>query len=540
MKRRSLALLLALVMMLGLLAGCGGGDADAGNTDGGNTASGNDPTGNPGGNDPNGGSTYERKTDPDSFIWGAIEEPSTLEPAANAISTGHVITNCIFDTLVVRDYVNGGFKNVLAESVEYVDETYTTLEIKLRDGISFTNGEPLTADDVLFTLERLSISPRSSTNFACVDFDNTEVVDDLTILVKLHEPYAPLISYLAGTGAGLMNRDYFNSVSEEEFSRNPVGTGAFKFVDWVAGSTLTLERNDDYWGQKPAYSKLVIRFIAESTTRFIELETGNIDACGDLNGLDMDRVMNGEVPGVNLYTREGQSVVTLEMNKKNELLNDKNIRLAIAHAVDWEALVESVYGTGGVIGTSIFGPTMLYHEPAGVYEYNPELSKQLLAEAGYPDGGITFTSCMNAGRDLQSLEIIQEYLRQIGITLNIEVVDFGTMISQCVAGEVDICISDMGASNDPEQSISNSAMDSGFQIARINDEYLQSLYNDGTRTADPEAREKIYHEIAHYYFDECVRIPFCFTTAGFATRDYVLNFEAPASGTPDLRYITFA
>ena len=533
MKKMKSLLCLVLALLMVTLVAC----KPAGN---------NDPQtpSNPGTTDPSTPQTQgptqtsDRKTDPDSFVWGAIEEPASLEPAANAITTGFVITNCVYDNLLVIDKENGGYKYVLAESVEYADDT--TLNIKLKDGIYFTNGEPLTADDVLFTLERLAISSRFATNFACVDFENTVVVDDLNLQVKLNNVYAPLLSYLAGYGAAIMNRDYFNSVSEEEFARHPIGTGAFKFVEWVAGSSLTLERNEEYWGDKPAYSKLIVRFIPESTTRFIELETGNVDGIGDLAGTDMDRMSNGGVPGAVLYAVESNNVATIEMNKQNEILTDKNVRLAIAHAVDWAGLVQTVYGSSAVLADSIFAPSTKYYVPAGTYEYNPDLAKQYLADAGYPNGGLTFTCVTTAGVDLQTMEIIQAYLSQIGITLDVEMTDFGTMISKSVQAAYDIGISNISSSSgDPDQSISNSSMDSGFAIARINDQALQDLYTKGARTVDENERAKVYQEIAQYYYDECVRIPVRVSVTAYATRDYVNNFDAAANGVPDLRLITF-
>lgn len=530
MKKMKSLLCLALALLMLALAACGQPPVNESQNPGpeGSTSQ------TPGDDTP----TSDRKTDPDSFVWGAIEEPATLEPAANAITTGFVITNCVYDNLLVIDKENGGYKYVLAESIEYADDT--TLNIKLKDGIYFTNGEPLTADDVLFTLERLAVSSRFATNFACVDFENTVVVDELNLQVKLLNVYAPLMSYLAGYGAAIMNRDYFNSATEEEFSRHPVGTGAFKFVEWIAGSSLTLERNEEYWGDKPAYSKLVVRFIPESTTRFIELETGNVDGIGDLAGTDIDRMNNGEVSGADLHAIESNNVATIEMNKKNELLNDKNIRLAIAHAVDWAGLVQTVYGSSAVMADSIFAPSTKYYVPVGTYDYNPELAKQYLADAGYPDGGLTFTCVTTAGVDLQTMEIMQAYLNQIGITLSVEPTDFGTMISQSVQGAYDIGVSNISSSSgDPDQSISNSAMDSGFAIARINDQALQDLYTKGARTVDENERAKVYQEIAQYYYDECVRLPFRISITAYATRDYVNNFDAAANGVPDLRLITF-
>lgn len=142
-----------------------------------------------------------------------------------------------------------------------------------------------------------------------------------------------------------------------------------------------------------------------------------MDGIGDLAGTDIDRMNSGEVSGARLYTKESSNVATIELNKKNELLCDKNIRLAIAHAVDWSALVETVFGSSAVLADSIFAPTVKYYKAMGVYNYDPELSKQLLADAGYPNSGLSFTCVTTAGVDLQTREIVQAYLSQVGITL---------------------------------------------------------------------------------------------------------------------------
>ncbi|MCI8538177.1 MAG: ABC transporter substrate-binding protein [Oscillospiraceae bacterium] len=477
------------------------------------------------------GGDFVRKTGEGTFTIAYDEEPATLEPTQIKLIAGWTISNMVFDNIIAMDPETGEIYGVLAESFEYTDPY--TLEIKMKDNICFSNGTKATSDDMLFTLERLSVSSRFASNYACIDFDNTTCPDDLTLVIKFKELYAPFLSYLAHPAAALESRAYFEEVGEDGYSRNPIGTGAYTVESWDAGERVTLKRNDNYWGEKGTCETIIIRFILESTTRMIEYETGGVDAIYNLSGTDIDRMAAGEISNSVLYTKQGENISVLEMYKGFEPLQNKDVRLALAHAVDWEALVDTVYGSSAVLADSIVPPDCLYYKSTGVYDYDPGLSRELLAGAGYGEpGSLQLKTYVYAGTEEEVCEIIQAFLKDVGVTMDIEIVDIPTMIGAQVSGECTFGLSNSTTtSRDPDQAISSSRQTSDYGIAVINGfDDLQALYDAGAVEEDPEARREIYEQIQQYYFDECVRIPVRVMIVSYAVRDYVEGFQPTSSG----------
>ena len=545
MKKKLSIVLCAVLALCMLFSACGNGGG--GNKSNNQSASGSNPAAStPDKPEPSGGmdivestgdTTFDRKTEEGSFVYGSPEEPESLDPTVNKLVAGWSISSCVYDNILKMDADTGEIECVAAESYEFLDDG--TLVVKLRDGLTFSNGTKATSDDILFTLERLAVSSRFSTNYECVDFEKTTCPDDKTIEIRFKYTYAPFMAYFCHPAAALMSRAYFEEVGEDEFGRKPIGTGAYIFESWNAGDRIVLKRNENYWGEKPEVETIVMRFILEATTRFIEFETGGVDAVGDLSSNDIDRMKNGEIGNATLYTCRGENVSVLEMFKGYEPLANKDVRLAIGHAVDWEALVETVYGNAGFMADSIVPPDCLYYKSIGVYEYDPELSKQLLADAGYASG-LTLTTYVYAGTEEEACEIIQSYLKDVGVNMEIEIVDVGTMIGKQVSGECNFGLSNSTCTaRDPDQAISSSKMSSDYGIARINDQTLQDMYDAGSVETDAAKRQKIYEDMAQYYFDECIRIPVRVNVVSYAVRDYVDYFPAHSSNIIDFASITF-
>lgn len=480
--------------------------------------------------------TYERKTDENSFVYGAAEEPTNLMPSECNLDSEVTIDKCIYDNLFILDS-DGDFTGVLAESWEYTDDY--TLVIKLKDDIYFTNGAKLTSDDVLFTLEMLANSSIYNVSYTCVDFESTKLVDELTIEVKLNTIYAPFLSCLALPSAGVMCRSYYDEVGADAFGRNPIGTGAFELNSWTAGDRITLTRNEDYWGDKPAYETLVIRFITEDTTRFIEFETGTLDAIGGLSGSDIDRMAAGSVNNAVLITVPGQTITYFELYQGFDYIKDVRVRQAIAHAIDWESVVEVAWGSAAMVADSVFTFDTNHYSSMGVYEYNPELAKSLLEEAGYGDG-FEMMIYTQAGEESEATEIIQAMLAEVGITLKIEIVDLLTVITAGINGDVPVGFtSTTNTSRDPDKVISYRKMVTDFTLARIVSQELQDLLDTGSSTVDEDEREKIYLKVQQYFHDNVVTIPVKVDVVGYAVRDYVDYFPANAANAPDLKAVTF-
>ena len=479
-----------------------------------------------------------RKTADDSFTLGASEEPTSLEPSNAQVLTGWMITAAVYDTLV-KTNEDGSMENVLAESVEYTDDT--TLVIKVKQGIKFHNGTELTADDVLFTLERLAASSRYGTNYACIDFENTTIDDDYTLTVKLTEAYAPLLAFLGHQSAGIMSRAYFDEVGEEGIARSPMGTGAFIFDSWTSGDRVVCHRNDEYWGEEPAYKDLIVRFIPEATTRMVEFETGAVDAIIDPASEDIERMEAGEIDDAILYQFQGELVTRVEMYEGFEPFQNEDVRRAIIMAIDWPASVEIAYGSAMQYTSCELPSDCRFYVETPDYEYDPEAAKALLAEAGYPDGFELYTAVTAGSSDAQLLEIIQAQLAEIGVSLEIETTDVMTMIQKELTGEANFGVVNGTASvKDPDQVVSNVKASSPFALtSKTTLPELDELLVTAAASVDDDTRAELYAEAMNYIYDHAVNIPCAVSVVNFCVQDYIDYFPATASGHIEFSTITF-
>ena len=181
-------------------------------------------------------------------------EPTTLDPYAHSVYYGFIPTTLLFDTLITKD-ADGAYAPELATEWEFIDDL--TLRVKLREGVTFHNGNPLTADDVKYTLKVASESSFSSTLFACIDNDATAVIDDLTLDIKLKYAYAPLLEVLSSFRASIVDKETYEA-DPDSYARNPVGTGPMQMSNWFSGDRIELTAFDHYWGDATCLSDLCV------------------------------------------------------------------------------------------------------------------------------------------------------------------------------------------------------------------------------------------------------------------------------------------
>lgn len=523
--KKFLALFCALLMAASLMAGCGSSsNGTSSSGDDGNTSV----------------DTVSRKTEEGTLVIGLSEEPTTMEPANAQLVSGWVFTSAIYDNLISYDEETGEYVGILAESCEFV--TDTQLVIKLKEGITFHNGTPLTADDVLFTLERLAASSRYSTNYSCIDFDNCVVNDDLTLTVNLSTPYPALLGFLCHPSAGVMSRAYYDEVGEEGLAQSPMGTGAFVFESWTSGDRAIATKNENYWDSSVDidYETLIVRFITEATTRQVEFDTGGIDIILDVSSDDVTRFENGEISGAILTSLAGERITRLEMLDTYEPLTDPNVRLAIAHAIDIPAVVEAAYGNAAEYTTSVLPADCNYYMEMPAYEYDPELSMELLEEAGYADGFTVQCSVGSDSDDAKAMELIQYYLGEVGITVEITTTDVSTSITDMLNGVANFgVINGTIDSHDPDQGLSNMKTESVFAISSTNDATLDSYLVTGATSVADEDRQAAYEAAQQYIYDYATSIPICVSVVNYACWNYIDEFPVQAIGFIDVKDVTF-
>lgn len=309
----------------------------------------------------------------------------------------------------------------LATSWEQKDDL--TWVFHLREGVKFHNGKDFTADDVIFTIERCRDQLLS--NFVAM-IDEVEKIDEYTVQMKTVKPYAILLEDLAKVF--IISKDYVTEVGDEEFNLNPVGTGPYKFVEWMKEDHITLEANEDYWNGAPEIKTVIFRPISNEATRTAALLSGEVDLITDVPARDVDRI--GEKANVIKEPSLMLLYLTLDVTRdktpgvdltKNPLKDDK-VKQAIRLGIDIDSIVKNVMANHGYPADQA--------NPKGVYGYvedierpacDPEKAKQLLAEAGYPDGfSIKLDGPNNRyPNDYKVAEAVASQLAKIGIDVEL-------------------------------------------------------------------------------------------------------------------------
>lgn len=435
MKKRMIALLLALTMVATLVA-CSSSNGGTNNTapnEGGDSTQGDQqPT------PPSGLSLTNVE---DTLTVAGTGEPTVLDPQFQNDSPSGFVCMQMYETLIARDYETGEYIPRLAESWEYLDDT--TIRFHLRDDVYFHDGSHFTAEDVKFTFMRGKDCTLKAYSYQPFDCDATAVVDEYTIDVKTKEPFPAAFDYLVGNAMLIVGQNAVESAgSLDEYGRNPTGgTGPWKFKEWIAGDRVVFERNEEYYGEKPYFSTLVIRNISDDTTRAMSLEAGEIDFSVKVAPTQVESIENSETAYLVRFLNYVNNY--LGFNCRKEPFNDVRVRQAMRYALDLDAMTEIAYAGAGEPSDSIFTKALDAYEPAPpelTYTYDVEKAKALLAEAGYPDGFECSLWVNENQTRIDMAEMLQNAWGQIGITVNVEVMEFGAYLERINNGEHDMYI----------------------------------------------------------------------------------------------------
>ena len=538
MKKKVIALVLVMCMVFALCACAGGGDKTQ--TDGGKPADSGAPAQaqDGGAAKPDGGAADGTQKTKDNLVVGMAAEITSFDTTTNTGSSiAGIVIDLVMDTLFFYDDTTGQILPRLATEWEYEDELH--FNITLRDDVFFANGEKMTADDVIYTINRLSKAPMMAANFMSFDLPNCTAVDDTHVQFVLKEPFAPMLKLFSNFTTAIVCSSYVEEQGDN-YGTNPMGSGPFAVSSWVSGEGITLTLRDDYWGEKPAFSTVEFRFLGENSTRFMELQTGGVDLIDTPSTSDIDSVLSGSVSGIEIVMNHGYDHVCWCFNQDDPVFQDKNVREAMAHAINYERLVELVYGSAGTVPTSTLGEEMFGYKNVGCYSYDPDLSRRLLADAGYADGLSVSCTVPSDGMYAQLAEICQAMFGEVGITLDIHVVDHGTAFAAYMNGEATMGFMELKATmSDPSKIYDPLRMHGAMRLAATHDEQLEQWMAEGLTTTDEAARRALYENIQQSIFDNVYMIPVADYAATFAVADYVEGFVGTATMLPNLRNITF-
>jgi len=373
------------------------------------------------------GTAYAAET---GLIVGLQLEPPHLDPtSAAAGAIDQVLYSNVFEGLT-RFGSDGSVNPGLAESWEISGDglTYT---FKLRSGVLFHDGTTMDADDVVFSLDRARAEDSANAQKALFEgIESTEAVDPTTVKVTLSSANGSFLFNMAWGDAVIVAPE-----SIENIKTNPVGTGAFKFANWVQGDQIELVRNADYWGTPAALEAAIFKFISDPTAAFAAMMAEDIDVFSGYPA--PENLPQFEADGrfqVLVGSTEGETI--LSINNKLPPFDDVRVREAVAHAIDRQAIIDgAMFGLGTPIGTHFAPHNPDYVDLTGNSQYDPELAKSLLAEAGYPDGFTTTLKLPPPSYARRGGEIIAAQLRQVGIETEISNLEWAQWLEQVFRGD---------------------------------------------------------------------------------------------------------
>jgi peptide/nickel transport system substrate-binding protein len=356
-------------------------------------------------------------------------DATTMDPNdQRETPTANIITN-IFDALFRRD-IDGGLIPWLATEVTAIDEL--TWELTLREGVTFHNGEVFNAEVAKFNFDRLTDPERPlNTSDLWTSVERTEVVDEYTLRVITSRPLATFLTQL--TQIYMVPKAYIEENGADFFASNPVGTGPFTFVRWDRDREVVMRANPDYWQGPPAVEELVFRPIPENSSRVAELLTGGVDIITNLAPEAMAVVDNSGVAQAATVPSIRNIFIVLNVTGEGPL-NDPRVRMALNYAVDKDTIIQTILGGLGVPNGCPLNPYMFGYveELCAPFPYDPERARELLAEAGYPNG-FSFTMGSPDGRylnDRQVAEAVVGQLANVGVRAELRVQEWSTYVGQ--------------------------------------------------------------------------------------------------------------
>ena len=332
--------------------------------------------------------------------------PTTLDPMIDGVAATE--TKLLMDPL----FTYGSDMRIepgLATEWHLADDT--TWELKLRQDVKFHNGDPFTAADVKFNFDRI-LDPATKSRQVPTWYPQVaevQIVDDFTvrILTKVPWPAMPnLVAFMRVAPA-----KYFQEVGAEAFAQKPIGSGPYKFVEWVKDSHMTFEANESYWRGAPAIKNVTFRYVPDASTRAAQLLSGEVDLVQKLSPTDVAQVEASDELAVS--SARAMNMMFVGMNSFLEPFDDIRVRRALNHAVNWDVIIKSVLGGFAYRNESAIGGLTLGHNPGlSPYSYDPDLAKQLLADAGYPNG---FETTFNGpvGRYNQDKEVAEAIIADL-------------------------------------------------------------------------------------------------------------------------------
>lgn len=481
MKKKLLALFLALVMVGAVLPGCGDGSKD------------------PGGQG-NNGKTGEPVKGGEITVGIAQDLDDSLDPHQTvAAGTREVLFN-IFEGLV-KPNSDGEMIPAVAEKYT-LSEDGTTYTFTLREGVKFHNGQTVTAEDVVYSINRCAAVPEGQEKPLVAAFSavkSVEALDEKTVAVTIAQRDLEFISYMT---AAIIPADYENQDTA------PVGTGPFKFVSRTPQQDFVMERFEDYWGAPAWLDKVTYKICENADALVMNLNGGSIDLCAHLTSAQASQLNQ------NFQVLEGTMnlVQAIYLNNQAKPFDNQLVRQALCYAIDRQGIMDMVAdGHGTAVGSSIYPAFTKYFLPELVDKYPHDVAKakELLAQAGYPDGfDMTISVPNNYQPHMDTAEVVAEQLREAGINVTIQPVEWSTWLDTIYNGrQFQATLVGVDAANMTARAmLERFTSDYGKNFINYNNPAYDALFQQAINAQDEAGQTDLYKQMETMLADTAANV----------------------------------
>ena len=445
------------------------------------------------------GCTQAPTHNPGSVVMALDESPRNLDPRVGTDAASERLIQLIFSSLVKRSLTYDIEPDI---ALSWDIPNPTTYIFHLRTDARFHDGRPLTSKDVVYTFRSVlsgAIQTPKAGTYRLVE--SVDAPDDHTVVFKLKEPFAPFLWNLTRGAIGIVPDGAPN-----DFARNPVGSGAFKFVRYLPDAEVVLARNDDYYGEKSKIAEVQFKIIPEPIVRALELRKGSVDIALSALTPDMVEALRGN-KDLDVLQAPGTNYQYIAFNLKDPLFMDIRVRQAIAYSIDREKIIQYLWRGQAKLATGVIPPSNWSYAPdVPEYAYSPQRARELLRESGHENLSFTYrTATDDTGRLLAS--VLQQQLHEIGVQMEIRSNEFATFYSDVVKGNFQMySLRWIGGNNDPDilNFVFHSMMfpPNGANRGRYANAEVDRLIDFARREVDTEKRKAAYQRIQRIVAEE--------------------------------------
>ena len=526
----ALAVALTAVMAVTMLSGCGSSNAPA------SSGAAAETTAAAQGDSGNSGASSSESSGKTELKIIYVTEPSNLLPGSEAVSSGHFVQCNIYDTLIME--TNGDRSKLvpgLATDWEY-SEDGTKITFTLREGVKFHDGTEMTADDVVFSLQKDAEGSYNAD--AATLIDSIEKIDDTHVAVSTKYAYKPFLQVLSMPSFGIFSKAWYEKCEADgtNMARAENGTGAYKFVEWQSGDYLTLEANEDYWNGAPAIKKITIKIMNDGQTAALSMQSGEADVFFGLDSADRDTM--AATPGIIVHDvlSNGTHFLALNCGEGHWLGENKDARKAIQYSLNRDEI-----NLGGLDGTGKVSPYPVNPDHFG-YDpdwqptpYDLDKAKELLAGTGY-DGSAIVYKAANSSWYQNPAQVMAEQMRKAGFNIDLQIMERGAWEEDVDAkGNSDIWnYMTWGQFPDADADLymylhtSQQGVEYGNMIYAGNEE-VDAALDGGRYSVDDAERMDFYRQVADINEEEAW-YSFLMTGCNFVvTTDQIKGFEPHAA-----------